>query len=87
VLSGAINEGLIYVKLKPKSERALYYARLQEQIRRELASYSPAKISVEEAEEMGDAKPIQISGARPDLAELDRISTALVESARTVPAS
>jgi len=78
----ALNEGLIYVKLKPKSERQLSYDTFRNRVRGELASYSRAITSVEEAEEMGDAKPIQISVRGPDLAELDRLSSQVSEVVR-----
>jgi HAE1 family hydrophobic/amphiphilic exporter-1 len=81
----ALNEGLIYVKLKPKKERQIVYSQFKNQLREELTSYARAITSVEEAEEMGDAKPIQISVRGPDLGELDRISTQVADNVRSVP--
>jgi HAE1 family hydrophobic/amphiphilic exporter-1 len=81
----ALNEGLVYVKLKPKKERNLPYTRFKDELRNELAAYGRAITSVEEAEEMGDAKPIQISVRGPDLGTLDRISSQVADIVRTVP--
>ena len=83
--SGSLNEGSIYVKLKPKSERQLSDYQLRSRLRAEFASYGLAKTSVEEVNDMGDAKPIQISVRGPDLAELDRISTEIANMAASVP--
>jgi HAE1 family hydrophobic/amphiphilic exporter-1 len=83
--SGAINEGVIYVKLKPKRSRPLADTELRSRIRAELASYSRAMASVEEASEMGDAKPIQISVRGADLTELDSLSARLADAVRSVP--
>ncbi len=80
----ALNEGLVYVKLKPKKERQIPYGQFKNQLRTELASYGAAITSVEEAEEMGDAKPIQISVRGADLGELDRISTHVADIVRSV---
>jgi HAE1 family hydrophobic/amphiphilic exporter-1 len=83
--SGAMNEGLIYIKLKPKNERPLSDYQLRGALRGRFASYGLAVTSVEEANEMGDSKPIQISVRGTDLAELDRISMRLADLVRSVP--
>ncbi len=83
--SGAINEGMVYVKLKPKEERQLSDYQLRGRLREEFASYSAAITSVEEVNDMGDSKPIQISVRGTDLVELDRISTRVADLVRSVP--
>ncbi len=83
--SGAINEGLIYVKLKPKAERQMSDYELRTWLRSQFASYGLATTSVEEVNDMGDAKPIQISVRGPDLVELDHISTRVADLVRSVP--
>jgi HAE1 family hydrophobic/amphiphilic exporter-1 len=83
--SGAMNEGLIYIKLKPKNERPLSDYQLRGALRDRFASYGLARTSVEEVNDMQDSKPIQISVRGPDLAELDRISTRLADLVRSVP--
>jgi hydrophobic/amphiphilic exporter-1 (mainly G- bacteria), HAE1 family len=83
--SGAMNEGLIYVKLQPKAGRQFSDYQLRSRLRDQFASYGLATTSVEEVNDMGDAKPIQISVRGTDLAELDRISARLADLARAVP--
>ncbi len=83
--TSAINEGLIYVKMRPKAERSVGYDEVKRRLRRQLGSYSRAITSVEEAEELGDAKPIQISVRGPELTELDRVSTQVADLVREVP--
>ncbi len=83
--NSALNEGLIYVKLRPKSERPTTHAQFKSQLREDLARYASATTSVEEAEELGDAKPVQISVRGPGLVELDRLSTQVADIVRSVP--
>ncbi len=83
--SGAMNEGLIYVKLKPTDERQVSDYQLRTRLRSAFASYSLAKTSVEEVNDMGDSKPIQISVRGSDLAELDRVSSQVADLVRSVP--
>ncbi len=84
-VSSAINEGLIYVKMNPKNQRAISYGEVKQRLRHQLASYSRAITSVEEVQDLGDAKPIQISVRGPGLEELDVISTQVSEIVRSVP--
>ncbi|MBZ5496669.1 MAG: efflux RND transporter permease subunit [Acidobacteriia bacterium] len=83
--SGSMNEGVIYVKLKPKAVRQLSDYQLRSLLRSQFASYGLATTSVEEVTEMGDAKPVQISVRGPDLAGLDRLSMQVADLARAVP--
>jgi hydrophobic/amphiphilic exporter-1 (mainly G- bacteria), HAE1 family len=83
--ASALNEGAIYVKLKPKKERPFSDKELRGQLRKELASYGRATVSLEDVEDMGDAKPLQLSVKGPDAAELDRISRQAMEMVRNVP--
>jgi HAE1 family hydrophobic/amphiphilic exporter-1 len=83
--SGAMNEGLIYIKLKPKEERPLSDYQLRGALRAQFASYGLATTSVEEVTDMGESKPVQISVRGTDLAELDRISARLMEIVKSVP--
>jgi HAE1 family hydrophobic/amphiphilic exporter-1 len=83
--SGAMNEGLIYVKLKPKAKRQMSDYDLRSWLRSQFASYGLATTSVEEVNDMGDSKPIQISVRGPDLVELDRISIRVADLVRSVP--
>jgi hydrophobic/amphiphilic exporter-1 (mainly G- bacteria), HAE1 family len=83
--SGALNEGSVYVKLTPKEERQIKFQEFRAALRREFASYGRAITSIEDVEEMGDAKPIQISVRGPDLVVLDTISAEVAELVRKVP--
>ena len=83
--TGAINAGSFYVKLTPKHERQLPYYELRERIRRELASFGRAKVSVEDVEEFGDAKPIQVSVRGQDLDRLDEMSQQISRIVKSVP--
>jgi HAE1 family hydrophobic/amphiphilic exporter-1 len=84
-VSGALNEGIIYVKLKPKAERRITFFEFRQGLRRQFASFGRAITSVEDVEEMGDAKPIQISVRGPDLTGLDGVSAEVAELVRKVP--
>jgi len=83
--TGAMNAGSFYVKLTPKDQRKLPYFELRARIRRELASFGRAKVSVEDVEEFGDAKPIQVSVRGQDLARLDAISRQIAEMVKAIP--
>jgi HAE1 family hydrophobic/amphiphilic exporter-1 len=83
--SAAINEGFIYVKLKDKKERKLSTDDLRDKLRGELAGYGRAITSLEEVEDMGDARPLQISVQGPDMEKLDSISTQVADVIRKVP--
>lgn len=83
--TSALNEGVIYVKLKPKEERPLSDIEMRDQLRAELATYGRAIVSLEEVADMGDARPLQISVQGPDMKEIDRISMQVVELVRSVP--
>jgi HAE1 family hydrophobic/amphiphilic exporter-1 len=83
--SGSLNEGLIYIKLQPKAERRLSDFELRTRLRDVFASYGLATTSVEEVNDMGDSKPIQISVRGPDLAQLDGVSARVADLVRTVP--
>jgi hydrophobic/amphiphilic exporter-1 (mainly G- bacteria), HAE1 family len=83
--TAALNEGTIYVKLKPASQRPLSDAQLRDQLRREFADYGRATISLEDVADMGDSRPLQISVKGPAIAEIDRISAEVAGLVRGVP--
>jgi hydrophobic/amphiphilic exporter-1 (mainly G- bacteria), HAE1 family len=83
--TSALNEGAIYVKLKPASQRPLSDAQLRDQLRSEFAEYGRAIISLEDIADMGDSKPLQISVKGPAMAEIDRISAEVASLVRSVP--
>jgi HAE1 family hydrophobic/amphiphilic exporter-1 len=77
--SSAINEGAIYVKLKPKEQRTISDDELRGQLRKEFAEYGSAITSIEDVPDMGDARPLQLSVKGPDIKELDRISSRVMD--------
>ncbi len=83
--SSALNQGVVYVKLKSKSERQTAFDDLKSWIRDQSATYGGAIISVEDVADMGDAKPIQLSVQGPDMNQLDLISADTVDIIRAVP--
>jgi HAE1 family hydrophobic/amphiphilic exporter-1 len=83
--SAAINEGVVYVKLKPKRQRPLSADALRGQLRSELAGYGGALTSIEDVADMGDARPMQLSVQGPDMKGLDRLSAQIMDVIRRVP--
>ena len=83
--TSALNEGVIYVKLRPKRERPLSGDELRGRLRRELAGFGSAMVSLEDVADMGDARPLQISVKGPDMAGIDRLSAQLCDLIRSVP--
>jgi HAE1 family hydrophobic/amphiphilic exporter-1 len=83
--TSALNEGAIYVKLKPKKERPLADNELRDQLRAELGSFGGAITSIEDVADMGDARPLQLSVQGPDMEGLDRISGKVMDVIRKVP--
>ena len=83
--TAALNEGVVYVKLKPKSERPLSDDELRSSLRSELADYGRAIVSLEDVADMGDARPLQISVKGLEMSGIDRISAQVAELVRSVP--
>jgi HAE1 family hydrophobic/amphiphilic exporter-1 len=83
--TSALNEGTVYVKLKPKKERAVSDDVLRDSLRKELAAYGRAIVSIEDVADMGDSRPLQLSVQGPDMKELDRISALVMDRIRTIP--
>jgi len=74
-----INEGQLYVKLKPRRERKAGSIEIQQEMRDRLAAIRNVRLSVEDAEQMGQAKPIQVSLRAADLAGLEVQGARLAE--------
>ena len=83
--SSALNEGAIYVKLRPREERRMEDRELRGALRAELADYGRAIVSLEDVPDMGDARPLQLSVQGPDTGELDRISARVMDVIAGVP--
>ena len=54
-------------------------------LRKELAVYGRAIVSIEDVADMGDSRPLQLSVQGPDMTELDRISAEVMDRIRKVP--
>ncbi len=79
-----INEGSIFIRLKPRKERR-HYGILKAEVRQALARFRAVSTSVEEAGAVaGDAKPIQISLRGSDLEMLLPLSHKLIEEVKHV---
>jgi HAE1 family hydrophobic/amphiphilic exporter-1 len=79
-----INEGLIFIRLRPRKTRP-HYSILKSEVRRALARFRAVGTSIEEAGQAGgDVKPIQISVRGTELRRLGPISGKLIEQVRAV---
>lgn len=83
--SSALNEGVIYVKLKEKEHRPLSDIEMRDHLRRELASYSRAIVSLEEVADMGESRPLQLSVKGAELSRIDALSAQVADIVRGVP--
>ncbi|MBP1624629.1 MAG: efflux pump, family, inner and outer membrane protein, partial [Acidobacteria bacterium] len=83
--TATLNEGVIYVKLKSKSQRPLSDDELRSSLRRELSDYGGAIVSLEDVADMGDARPLQISVKGLEMSGIDRISAQVADLVRSVP--
>jgi HAE1 family hydrophobic/amphiphilic exporter-1 len=80
-----INEGQVYVKLKPRNERAAGSTALMQEMRYRVAGIRGLRLTVESAEQMGQGQPIQVSLRGTDLAGLDLHGARLAGVARKTP--
>jgi hydrophobic/amphiphilic exporter-1 (mainly G- bacteria), HAE1 family len=82
--TSALNEGAVYVKLKPVKQRPLSDKVLRRRLRSEFSGYGRAIVSLEDVADIGDSKPLQISVKGPDIAEIDRVSAQVAGMVRSV---
>ena len=68
------NEGAVYIKLLPRRQRKLTDQQIRQRVRAELAHWPVLRASVEEAEQMGEARPIQISVRGTNLDQINSIA-------------
>ena len=78
-----VNEGSIYVKLAPKRERKVTDLQLRQMVRDELARWPTLRSSVEEAEQFGEARPIQISVRGTDLTKLNDTAAQVIANTKS----
>lgn len=82
--SEAVDAGNVFVKLKPKAERARSQQMVEAEIRRELATMGGVTGSISTGF-AGGVKQIQVELQGPDIAELQRLAEEVATTARTVP--
>jgi len=82
--TSSVNQGAVYVKLTPKDARTRTDMELRKLLREDFDRWPSLKTSVEEAEQMGDARPIQITVRGTDLDEITKISEKVVENVKQV---
>jgi hydrophobic/amphiphilic exporter-1 (mainly G- bacteria), HAE1 family len=80
----AVDEGVIYVKLKPKSERTRKQPEIVADIRSELVRLGGITSSISTGFNPGE-KQIQLQVRGPDATELTRLAQAVVTEMRKVP--
>ncbi len=79
-----INEGNIFIRLKPRNTRQ-HYSILKSEVRQALMRFRAVNTSIEEAGQVGDnQKPIQISLRGSDLDRLLPLSQELIEEVKRV---
>ncbi len=82
--SDAVDAGNVFVKLKPKSERARSQQAVEAETRQQLASLSGV-IGAISTGFAGGIKQIQVQLQGPDIVELQRIADRVVATVKTVP--
>jgi HAE1 family hydrophobic/amphiphilic exporter-1 len=83
--TSSVNQGAIYVRLTPKGERRMTDFELRAAVRKELVGWPGLQTSVEEAEQMGDARPIQISVRGTDFNAIGKVATQVLENVKRTP--
>ncbi len=84
--SGTVRDGLLYVKLKEKSERKLGQFEIQRQVRERLRSISGITFSIEEVGGVGSAaKPLGVDIKGDDTALLKKYAAQMKEAMYTIP--
>ncbi|MDP3774077.1 MAG: efflux RND transporter permease subunit [Gemmatimonadales bacterium] len=82
---GNVNQGAIYVKLRPRHERALTQQQLETQLRAAFRGFHGVTPTVQAPSMGGGQLPIQINVLGPDVGRLQQISDEMLALVRTVP--
>ena len=82
--AGAVNEGVIYVRLKPRALRAAHQQDIERALRRDLQRIAGATTWVS-ADTFRNVKQIQVQLRGPDMVELKRIGEQVAGVLRRVP--
>ena len=84
--SGTVRDGLLYAKLKERSERAKNQFTLQREVRGQLRKIAGITFSIEEVGQIGGAqKPLNVNLKGDDLTTLKQLGTRLKEELYKVP--
>ncbi|MFZ2948454.1 MAG: efflux RND transporter permease subunit, partial [Desulfuromonadaceae bacterium] len=84
--NGTVRDGLLYLKLKERSERKRSQFELQRVVRRKFQAIAGITFSIEEVGQIGGAqKPLNINLKGDDLATLKQLGLRLKEELYTVP--
>ena len=83
--SGAVDEGTIYVRLVPKSQRSRSQDELGRAMRQQLDRIGGADAYVYDAGFLGNQKQIQLQVRGPDANELTALATRIADTVRKVP--
>jgi HAE1 family hydrophobic/amphiphilic exporter-1 len=84
--TGTVTSGNVYVKLVPPGERARDQAEMMAEARRQLGTVAATDITVLTSGGVGGAAaPIQIEIRGADVDQLQRLSTEVVNQAKTIP--
>lgn len=82
--TGAVDEGMIYVRLIPKAERARHQDTIASGLRADIAGVGGITASISSGR-MDNAKQIQLQVQGPDAGELARLAERIAAEVRTVP--
>ncbi len=77
-----VNEGIVFIKLLPRGQRKLTDQQIRQRVRAELVRWPILRTSVEEAEQMGEARPIQISVRGTNLDQINEIAAQVAAQTR-----
>ncbi|MBZ5513810.1 MAG: efflux RND transporter permease subunit [Acidobacteriia bacterium] len=81
-----VNEGAVYIKLKPKRERARTDFQLRQAVRGDLVRWPGLRSVVGEVEYIaGEGQPLQVSVRGTDLAKLDDIAARVAANTKATP--
>jgi HAE1 family hydrophobic/amphiphilic exporter-1 len=83
--SGAVDNGNIYVRTVPKSERDVSVSELARTLRKQFAKVAGATVTIFESDFGGGFKQIQVQVRGPELASLNETALKLRDTITTIP--
>ena len=82
--TGAVDEGMVYVRLTPKAERERHQDTIASGLRAEFASVGGITAAISSGR-MDNSKQIQLQVQGPDSAELTRLAERIANEVRSIP--